>query len=904
MKKNQWLRWTLPPGVSIVIHAVLIGGVAYIGMQISAQDSPRSRLPIAELALPAPPTLPDTAKPEKTDPVSDPSLNQAQSSTPMPTSELDEAASSLGPLQYTKPAMDPIALAALRASNAQIAKPASAAPPTVRFAGVQTRAARKIVYVVDGSGATANSFAYLQSQLLRSIDRLSPTQRFQVVLFRSFDEHTISMAPMNNARTDQPKLARATPGNKQLVSDWLGTVSARGRSNPVDGLRGAMGLKPDLVLLITRSIERTEMGWADGQRAILQELDGLNPQNPRTGKRPATIKTIQLLDEDPTGIMRAIGTSHGDGTDDYRVVTYDDLVSPDEPDDLDTRSIGASNEQRIASAGELMSTLTQSGTSFSVMYAHADSQQQERTLQGARQVRSLVRPLAQIDGRAAILDAQSTLLIHITSPGSISKPELQAITESLGSVMYTEPNADAQRVLVVSLALAQLGDRAAARSQIIELIELADELGLDQSTRAQALLALVSMGGDRGTYDRLMDRAPFVTPSGAIDAVWGLLLREVMTKSRLASQSENAWEPMLELRRAARNNDSIRNYIDTRITLILDSSDASQPRAPLPGGVLLAAANTMSHTMDSRERAMDLFAQITMRESDGAEVADALWQIGVLGRAINTPDARARSAEALTQLATRFPEHDRASTAIAGAINATSPHEELLLRDRLGLGVSQFSSHPQIDLWRLALAELLTDFACLDVLDPITPNTREGVLAGELYEQTVLGMMDRYTEPGILRGLGLRMRDASKRFNLPGAKMWTKRAAIYEIQLDPQAAIASIDQLIADAKNKDQPTEDLELLRAQTLSRLGQTRTAFEALSRLSASIDATGIHTSTYWQAWSLMLETIVDNGSEQDRSDALRHIARLELIDQNLGGSPWRQRITAARQTLHSSP
>ncbi len=897
-KKNNWLRWTLPPGVSILVHSLLIGAIAYVGMQINAQSTPEDQLPIAELALPMPTPLRD--RPAPAEPSSNPA--PSPSSAPAYASSLEQEAADLGAIEYARPAMDPVSLAALQSTNAQIARPESASPPTVEFAGVQTRAARRIVYVVDGSGATANSFAYLQSQLLRSIDRLSPTQRFQVVLFRSFDQHTITFAPMNNH-----KLARATADNKQRVADWLTSVSARGRSNPVDGLHAALKLKPDLVLLITRSIQRTEMGWAQGQRAILAELETLNPQNPTTGKRKTIIKTIQLLDEDPTGIMRAIGIKHGDGNEDYRVVTYEDLISPEqsgELNDLSTRSLGASNEQRIATAGELMGTLAASGTSLSAFYAYTDAQQRERALQGARQIRSLIRPLANADGRAAILDAQSTVLIHLTSPGAVSDAELEGIVDRLDGVLYSEPNTDAQRVLAVALALVQLGELDGARARIIELLELADDLGLDPSARAQALLALSSMGELAPAFAPMLDQAPFITPNNTIDAVWGVLLRETITKSRLMRSAPDPWEPMIELRRAARTNDPIRNYIDTRITLILDSTRASPTNTDLPTAVLLAAANTMSHTLDRRASAMNLLEIIAGREADPELAADALWQIGVLGRAINSPDSNTRSAAALTELAKRFPTHPKAPDAIASAIHATPAHEDALLRDRLSYGIKAFPAHPQVDLWRLALAELLTDFAVLDVLDPIDPNTREGVLAGQLYEQTVFGMMDRFTDPQIRRGLGLRMRNAAARFNLPGAQMWTKRAAIDQIAHDPQAALTSIDQLIVDAKAQGHPTDELELMRAQTLHGLGQTRTAFEALRQLSTRIDATGNHTSTYWQAWALMLETIAEQGSDQDKADALRHIARLELIDSNLGGSPWQQRIIAARQTLHSSP
>ena len=892
--KQDLLRWTVPPGVSIGVHAALIGVIAYIGLQISATEAPADRLPMAELALPASTSLPEAEKSNEHTP--SPSASRNLVPTPAAPSELDNAAADLGSLKFTKPVMDPVALESLRTSNAQISRPESATPPAVRFAGVQTQAARTIVYVVDGSGATANSFSYLQTQLLVSIDRLSPTQRFQVVLFRSFDEHTITHAPINTDR-----LARATPKNKQRVSDWLDTITSRGRSNPVAGLHAALALKPDLVLLITRSIHRTEMGWAQGQRAILQELNVLNPQNPKTGRRKTVIKTIQLLDEDPTGIMLAIGTFHGDGNDDYRVVTYDDLVSPDEPDDLNQRSLGASNEQRISTASELMGTLAASGASFSLFYARCDLAQREQAIKSARQIRSLVSRLIGVDGRAAILDAQAILILEIANPGSASKPQLNAIITSLDGVMYTEPNTDAQRVLTVALAMVRLDRIDEASDRVEELLALADDLDLDPSTRAQAVLALVAMGRAPANLGALESQMPFVTANGSIDAVWGLILRETMTNARLKYRRPEPWLPMTSIRHSARNNESIANYIDTRIALILQSSGSPARDQALPSAVLLAAANTMAHSMDNRERAMELLSEIALRDHDPAQASDALWRIGVLGRAINTSEALVRSSDALTELATRYPEHTHGADAIAGAIFATPIHQEDLQRDRLKLAVAQFPNHPQIDLWRLDLAELLSDFEALAVLDPITPNTREGVLAGELYEQIVLGMLDRYTDGQVRRGLGIRMRDAAERFDLAGAQMWTKRAAMNEIELDPQSAIASIDQLIVDARAQNQPTAELELMRAQTLAGLGQTRTAFEALSALSTRIDTTGNHTSTYWQAWALMLETIVDAGSQGDKADAVRHIARLELIDPNLGGSPWRQRIIAARQTLH---
>jgi len=905
--KAQWLRWTAPPGVSIAVHAILISGVAYIGMQISTQASTEDDRPIVELSLPAPSDIPDAPDPETTaqeNQSSNTATSFTKSTTYTAVDRIETAAAELGTLEYTKPAMDPVALEAIERTNAQIAQPESATPPSVQFAGVQSRSARKIVYVVDGSGATANSFAYLQTQLLNSISRLSSTQKFQVVLFRSFDDNSVSLAPINSNR-----IARATPANKQAVADWLSTVNARGRSNPLDGLRTALQLKPDLVMLITRSIERTEMGWAQGQREILSELNDLNPQNPVSGRRKTIIKTIQLLDEDPTGIMQAIGMMHGDQHKDagenYKVVEYEDLIASDEPTDLSTRSIGASNEQRIATASELIGSLTSSGTSFATFYSYPDLEQRESALQIAKQIRSLVKPLSEIDGRAAILDAQAVLLLDLASERSpIREEELESIVSSLDSVMYTEPNTDTQRVLMVALAMYQLNETDTARMNASELLLVADDLELDPSTKAQAVLSLISMGDESEQVSSLLEEPPFITQSGAIDAVWGILAREAITKSRLELERENPWTPMVDLRNAARSNASIQNYIDTRITLLLESTPATQADAQLPFGVLLAAANTFSHKAEHRERAMDLLSRIAEQEDQPEHASAALWQLGVLGRAMNTPDSQKQSTNALMELAQRYPKSTHAQDAIAGAIHGTPTHLESLLKDRLSFAVAEFSDHSQIDFWRLSLAELLTGFARLDVLDPITPGTREGVLAGELYEQTVLGMLDQFSDPQIRSGLGIRMRDAANRFSISGASMWTKRAAIDEMKLDPESALSTINQLIDETNQQGASTTELELMRAQALNRLGQTRAAFDALNDLSTRIDATGNHTSTYWQAWALMLETISKSGTQHDKTDALRHIGRLELLDPNLGGSPWRQRITSVRETLHSSP
>jgi tetratricopeptide (TPR) repeat protein len=895
---RSWLRWTVPPGISLLVHALLLAIVAYIGMQISAAQAPEQRVAITELALPAPPSVPETRSQDPTPPNANEAPARSLPSAPQLPDMVESQAETLERNRPSAaPTMDPVTLEAMRETTSTIARPESTSPPSVAFAGVQSKAARTLVYVVDGSGATANSFAYLQTQLMRSIDRLSPTQRFQVVLFRESDDSAYTLAPINSG-----KLARATPQHKQAVADWLDSVSARGRSNPLDGLKGALALKPDLVLLITRSIQRTEMGWAQGQREILQTLNALNPQDPISGQRSTVIKCVQLLDEDPTGIMNAIGSLHGDGVDDYKVVRYEDLVSSDEPQRIAERSIGASDEQRIATAAQIWGELAQSGTTQSVLTSVADRSQRMSVTDAAQAVRSLTAQLREQDGRAELLWAQATLALHKADALREPEPALRSITQALGPVMYTDPATDAQRIITIALARDTLGERAQAAQRLRELVELSDELELDALTRAQALLALVSIGEEPETLSAIAAQPPFTTPTGNIDALWGLLLREGVTIARLNREADNAWAPMLRVRDAAHESQGIVDYIDQRLALIYETH--APPRDPTPTTVLMAAAHALSRSIATRERALALYDRVANDPDAAPAHPEALWQLGVLGRAIGDADTIEHSNAALTRLAREYPGDPRALGAISSAIGSTSEHEHDALIDRLSLAIETFPESPAIDLWRLKLAELREDFARLDTLEPIRPETREGVLAGELYEQTVMGMLDRYNDPQVRSGLERRMQLAAKRFGLPSVDLWTKRSAISASLHDPQGALGNIDTLIKQAESSGEPSEELRMLRAQTLLRLDQTQAAFAELRELIARSDANANYSSTYWQSWALILESVAEHGNAADKTEARRHLARLQLIDPELGGSPWRERLHDARETLHSEP
>jgi hypothetical protein len=183
----------------------------------------------------------------------------------------------------------------------------------VAFAGLTARGeqARTVVYVIDASGPMISSLSDVLAEVNRSVDSLLPTQRFGVVLFRDAE----GTAGGQSTVLFDTQLREANAHNRQQLRQWLGGITATGRSNPMDGLRAALALKPQVVFLLSRSINRTGGGvWDLGSKATLDELDRLNPElaTATGGKGRATIiKTIQFQEPDPSGVMQQIAQRHG-----------------------------------------------------------------------------------------------------------------------------------------------------------------------------------------------------------------------------------------------------------------------------------------------------------------------------------------------------------------------------------------------------------------------------------------------------------------------------------------------------------------------------------------------------------------------------------------------------------------
>lgn len=334
-------RW-LPIFGSLLVHGTLITIATFAW--IRARQAWLASGPSVQIAFDAPgmseasPAL--TSQPSETPaarPVVSPEVRleleqrPPPSSLPEPTSLSDSAAPAFAPSapgavrlpesasMFAVPASAPGGAAA-----AAIADVAGAGEATVAFSGLGASNAKSVVYVVDASGSMVTSLPFVVAELERSVARLSPTQKFGVVLFRRLPNGG------DGTETFSPVLVRATDNARQLLHDWLAATRPSGRSNPLVGLSRAAAYEPDAVFLLSRSIERSGGNvWDLGFESTIARVDALNPA------RRILIQTIQFLDDDPTGIMQEIGRRHGSSTDStgrailgYRLVGRGEDLTP------------------------------------------------------------------------------------------------------------------------------------------------------------------------------------------------------------------------------------------------------------------------------------------------------------------------------------------------------------------------------------------------------------------------------------------------------------------------------------------------------------------------------------------------------------------------------------------------
>ncbi len=181
------------------------------------------------------------------------------------------------------------------------------APGKVSFFGAEAHAER-IVFVVDNSGSMQHG--RMQVTLLElgaSIRRLSESQHFYVVFFS--DQAYPMFFPKNVMET-----IPATQENKKATMQWLRTVETCLGGQLLDAMDFAVGLKPDVVFLLTdgdirspRVIERMTAKDAWGFPIHTLGMGARTPQHAQVLQAIAEASggTARPVLADPTAVAKA-----------------------------------------------------------------------------------------------------------------------------------------------------------------------------------------------------------------------------------------------------------------------------------------------------------------------------------------------------------------------------------------------------------------------------------------------------------------------------------------------------------------------------------------------------------------------------------------------------------------------
>jgi hypothetical protein len=143
-------------------------------------------------------------------------------------------------------------------------------------------AGRRIVFVVDASasmnhpylGEAKTRFGQLKLELAKSILGLTEDQQFFIIFF---NEHAIPMPA--------DAMEHAYPQNQQRFLEWVASVPASGLTDPRPALTMALGLRPDVVYLLTDgTFPRDVQGDLNALRQSVVELNTIAIGDPRAEK--------------------------------------------------------------------------------------------------------------------------------------------------------------------------------------------------------------------------------------------------------------------------------------------------------------------------------------------------------------------------------------------------------------------------------------------------------------------------------------------------------------------------------------------------------------------------------------------------------------------------------------------
>ena len=911
----------MPPLVSLGLHAGLLGAVLYFGARDRREFESRDRA-LAEVGIdadaPRAAALDDPAPPVEAagvDPEVAPETDPRPEPQPVDLTGLSTTLASAAPSAILTGTGAPTTSSILAAAPGRADRPVAAAS----FAGLRSQAATRVVYVVDGSGAVVSSFSFIQSKLTQSIDRLGSGQRFNVVFFKDRTDRAEGDPPYEMLTPEAP--IPAVPANQASAASWIDTVRPAGRSDPLDGLRPALAMQPDLVFLLSSSIPRTNAEWGAGREVILAELDRLNPVDPRTGKRPVVIKTIQFLRDDPSGLMRDIAQIHGDGQGSYRMLRFEDLRN--EPEDISDVAIDPSDpseELVVAAAAARLSTAERDGSVLAVLYGVPLTEQRSAAEGAAREALDLLGHLKESesqDVRVAMLRARAAVILASLSERPETRTALArtALTNAQGHAL-SEPAAESARRITRALALSMLGEHEAALDEARAIVRQSAGAQATPAELAEPVLTWARVAADPAQRAEAAEALARLarTPALAGDGLWTVTLAAGQSRALLAAETidPRALDPLLAL---MGREDLIADETDRASLVYRSIAAATEPYAAgldwsgFPPQAAFARAIVVGRSATGREEALRLLAGVAAHPAAGGLAPEALWEAAVLRRLDNTPAAQSDASAMLADLARRFPESPRAADALAASINEARLTDgelpESFELDLIRAAIDRFPDRPEIDIWRIDYAKRTVGMDRLAALEPVAPGTRQATLAAELYLPTAVALIER---AGGAQRLQLMARAAAfaRRHQRPEWASLTADLADASLSADPGATVKLAQTLLASAQALSsvpggEPRVSLAL--AQGRRSLGDDAGAFEVSRSLAQRLEAQTPRPREFWGAWALMLEVLAGR-DEEARAQARAHLARLRLLDPALGGPPFEARLGRLGETLHSAP
>lgn len=941
MDRSRLVALLLPPGASALVHIVLLALVAaasFTAAHFARRDAATGDL-IVSIENPA--ALAEPAPPQDSPGHDAPGL-------PRPAALAQhgaEGALAVPPIVLT-PAVAPSPASAPGLDMRR------AVPPGAAFAGLSAQRVRRIVYVVDVSGPMASSLQFVLEEVARSVARLDPSQHMAVVLFRegigdATDRGVLSMPA-------EPRLIPSSPANRAALAQFLSSVRPGGRSNPLAGLRTALALEPDVIFLLARGISRTgpDARWGEGRDAILAALDALNPPDSR-GRRPVAIKTIQFIDDDPTGLMQAIAEIHGRAPGSYTRRSLEDFTGM-----RDRPAVAvAPPDPNLERAASMLWELSVSRADLRTIFGLASAAERDGVRRGASQALLTLASVTPDPGGGdellPLLRARA-LVLRAATEDTARAQWLDAALDTLD----TDPGAPAEVLATAATAHALRmapGDADRAESLALRTVEIDPATPAALEARLAAILALAGDPARARPWAAELAGSlhhPPASVAGRVDAPLVLLALGAAARARLIhaatpADAQEALTPHLSWARSARPGlppeavlaaagealgpDAPLDEIDPHLALGRGLY-LLPPPGEIPGRECLIALDIAAARAEPPEEgAIAVGESASIRAAMAISIAASRWPGPPEEREDARIDAVWRLDRALRDFPARSWRRDAALHILThtGALLGAGADATYAAPRRRALEILILEDprpDARADQWRLELAQRVAESDLPDpearALDILTgpwidePRTQVERLTlwilsrriARLGESLATAQHDR--DAAAVRTLATEIAASARRAIPLAVRRQDESPALADalradlaealIALRSREAADIYEQLRARRTALGLPDGRHALGHARALAACGDDGAAFAVLRDLTGSMpQPADADPGLFWHAWTITLEILAARAGqaadEQARRTAAAHTLRLHDLDPALGGEPWNSRLRA---------